>query len=63
MEEQRRENRLGEIERQRMLRVDIEYKREGEAARGNAREELGGGGIPGASYVDDVVQPSLRSGA
>jgi hypothetical protein len=33
------------------LRVDIRYEREGEAARGYAREELGGGGRPGASHV------------
>ena len=34
-----------------MLRVDVAYKREGEAARGNAREELGGNGMLGASRV------------
>jgi hypothetical protein len=39
------------MERQRVLRVDVAYQREGEAAGGDASEELGGGGMPGASRV------------
>jgi hypothetical protein len=50
-EMQGRENKLGEMKCPRVLRVDVAHNRKGEATGGNAREELGGGGMPGALRV------------